>query len=325
MGKMKVFISHSSKDNDIVILLRELILKNGNDVTVFSDDNSFLIGRDFSEKISKNILDSNIVIALLSDNYVSSKYCLIELGMICSFMYMRDIEIIPLCIYPVKPNNALTGTPLVSFECRDLSDPISISYLLKRIHPGCSLSNNDIYQFSDKIVEYICSQVIIYNQIESTQVCAYGEGLIVKNWGDFVSYQKNDSNKEIEVSYNLNPYGLKNQGKPEFISLVLKYNSSLDLSPFARIGNNAKIVFKLVNFTNSIHRISVEIKRSLGKLISVPYVFEISEDVKECEIPLSAFKSWQLEEIDEICFVLRPEDLLDDEGVFMVRDIEILV
>lgn len=321
---MKVFISHSSKDNDIVLLLRELILKNGNDVTVFSDDNSFLIGRDFSEKISKNILDSNIVIVLLSDYYVSSKYCLIELGMICSFMYMRDIEIIPFCIYPVRPNNALAGTPLASIQCRDLSDPSSISYLLKRIHPGCSLSNYGIYQFSDKIVEYICSQDIIYNQIESTQVCAYGEGLIVKNWGDFVSYQKNDSNKEIEVSYNLNPYGLKNQGKPEFISLVLKYNSSLDLSPFARFGNEAKIVFKLVNYTDSIHRISVEIKRSPGEVISMPFEFELNGSENKCEIPFNSFGSGQLKEVDEICFVLRPEDLLEDEGTFIVKDIEIL-
>lgn len=322
---MKVFISHSSKDNDLALALRELILKNGNDITVFSADNSFLIGKDFSEQISKYMSDSNIVIVLLSDNYVSSKYCLIELGAICAYMYMRNIELFPFCIYPMRPHNALMGTPLVNIQCGDFRDPSSINYLLKWINPGCSVSKNDIYQFLYKTWEYVCSQNIIYSQIENIHVYAYGEGLVVKNWNDFVSCQKNDSEKEIEVAYNLNPYGLENQKKPDFISLVLKYNSSLDLSPFARFGNEAKMVFKLVNFTDSIHRISVEIKRFPGEIISKPFEFELNRGEKRCEIPLNSFWSGQLKEIDEICFVLKPEDLFEDEGVFIVKDIEILV
>lgn len=322
---MRVFISHSSKDKDFAFQLRDLILRNRNDVTVICSDNGFLNGENYGEQIQYSLTDSNIIIVLLSNNYVSSKYCLIELGMIYSFGYLKEIEIFPLCIYPIKPESALAGTPLSHIECSDFYDLSAIRRLFEKIYPHTSVSDNDINQFLYTTLQDIDDQNSIYGRIENVQVFAYGVGLVVKNWNDFVSCQKDDSKKEIVVSYNLNPYKLEDQIKPEFISLVLKYYSSLNLDSFTRIDNNAKIVFKLDTFSNSIHRIFVEIKRSLGRIVNKPFEFELKEGVNECEIPLSEIRSEQLKEIDEICFVLRPDNSIKDEGKFAIRDFEISV
>ena len=184
-----------------------------------------------------------------------------------------------------------------------------------------------VTSYSFNLARYIKTDISKYKSLLDfyITVYSYGTNLIVKNWSDYVTYHKSNDKNEIVVSYNLNPYGLKNPRKPEFISLVLKYYSSLDLYSFIKFNDNARVLFKIDNSNNAIDEMDVELKGSLGRYIGKPASFKIKEGINDCEIKLLDFKSNQLKEIDEICFVLRPEHSIGNKGTFVIKDLRISI
>ena len=240
-----------------------------------------------------------------------------------TLFYKEQKKIFPFCIYPMHPEDALLNTPLSHLECYDLSDPDAIGSLYKKITTERAISNDNFVRFTYEIKKTVLSHNDVYNRINDVGVYAYGKDLIIKNVNDYVTYQKNDDNKEIEVSYSLNPYELQNPIKPEFISLVLKYNNSLDLYSFIDSNKNARIKFELDNAKPSISKLRVEIKYSFGRYVEVPAELSIDKGISEHDIPLLDFKSKHLREVDEICFVLRPEYAIEENGKFIIKDLRV--
>lgn len=84
--KRKVFISHSSKDKDIMKNFTNLILGLGigieaNDVFCTSiEDMTMRNGEDIRQHIKDNILSADYSFLMLSKNYQSSEICLNEMG-----------------------------------------------------------------------------------------------------------------------------------------------------------------------------------------------------------------------------------------------------
>lgn len=84
--KRKVFISHSSKDKDIMKNFTNLILGLGigieaNDVFCTSiEDMTMRNGDDIRQHIKENILSADYSFLMLSKNYQSSEICLNEMG-----------------------------------------------------------------------------------------------------------------------------------------------------------------------------------------------------------------------------------------------------
>lgn len=322
---MRIFISSSSKDNDYGMKLKDLltnIVGDNNDLFSF---NYRATREDIDQSVFDAIANADIIIPMLSENYFSSRLCLIELGMICSFKFKNKKKILPVYIYPTNPEDVLSNTPLAYYMSYDLTNPASVKALLDIVIPDITISDDEIKMFSHEIQEIVVVHNAIYSSAKDIQVYSYGTNLIVKNWSDYVTYHKSNDKNEIEVSYNLNPYDLKNPRKPEFISLVLKYYSSLDLYSFIRFNDNARVLFKIDNSNNAIDEMDVELKGSLGRYIGKPASFKIKEGINDCEIKLLDFKSNQLKEIDEICFVLRPEHSIGNKGTFVIKDLRISI
>jgi hypothetical protein len=81
----KIFISHASNDERIVIPFIKEILKIGcgfNNNEIFCTLNSTVIrtGDDFREKIVENMKQCDFILLFISRNYLDSEICLNELG-----------------------------------------------------------------------------------------------------------------------------------------------------------------------------------------------------------------------------------------------------
>ena len=81
--------------------------------------------------------------------------------------------------------------------------------------------------------------------------------------------------------------------------------------------------FRLVNFTDSLKRISVEFKFGDTQRILDKFVFEINDKETDICIPLEKMKSNALKHIVEICFVVHPADVNENEGMFSVENVRI--
>ena len=83
---VKVFISHSSKDKNIVGLFKDIILKSGiglKDENIFytsSPETGVPIGENIPEYIKRNLIDCDYVFLMISENYKKSEVCLNEMG-----------------------------------------------------------------------------------------------------------------------------------------------------------------------------------------------------------------------------------------------------
>lgn len=127
----------------------------------------------------------------------------------------------------------------------------------------------------------------------------------------------------IIVNYNMNPYEKEVVKRPNFVSMVLGYVDKLDISRYLDFNEMAEFKFCLNNFTNSLKQISVEFKYSDNNRILETFQFNVVYGKNELSIPLARMRSKALSNIVEICFVIHPDDVVEDEGMFKIGGIHI--
>lgn len=121
----------------------------------------------------------------------------------------------------------------------------------------------------------------------------------------------------------MNPYEKTDVRYPKFISMVLRYVDKLDLSRYLNMNAQAEFVFELMNFTNSLKRIFVEFKYSDNNQILETFEFPVQYGENKLNISLEKMKSTALSNISEICFVIHPDDVEEEEGMFKISGIQI--
>ena len=129
--------------------------------------------------------------------------------------------------------------------------------------------------------------------------------------------------KMIVVNYNMNPYERTGIKYPNFISIVLKYVDKLDVCRYLDFNNQAELHFEVINFTNSLKRIFVEFKYSDSNIILETFEFPVGYGENKLSVPLDEMRSKALSNISEICFVIHPDDVVEEEGMFKVGAVEI--
>ena len=92
----KIFISHSANDKPVIDTLSELLIQGCDlkkeDVSSDSiEDAGILIGSDFTTWIKDHIKNSDLIILLVTPNYIESKLCMAEMGA----AWALDREIFP--------------------------------------------------------------------------------------------------------------------------------------------------------------------------------------------------------------------------------------
>ena len=107
---MKVFISHSVEDRNIVSAINcNLALAN---IQAYIAEEDYQPGTNIWEKVTRNIDDSDVVIAILTRDGVRYSYVNQEVG----YAFKAGKQVIPIVEDEVKPVGALEGKEYIRFN-----------------------------------------------------------------------------------------------------------------------------------------------------------------------------------------------------------------
>ena len=328
---MRIFISHSTRNKEVILKFAEFLESLSSEIEVFcsSERNSIGLGENFIDRIFCELNNCDLFIPVLSKEYYESKFCMIELGVAYSYLFNKyekngEDYIFPLCIYPVRREQALSGTPLMNLQVGTLNNESDIKGLIEYISSEKNIwigagTNKKIRSFKIKT-----EQIFLENQdiIDLARIRAcFDDSISYKRREDVVNYSL--KNKTIVINFNMNPDERKNIKNPNFISMVLSYEDGLDLNRYLDFNNMAEFEFTVVNFTNSLKKIFVEFKYSNSNRILETFEFELANGENKLSVPLRKIQSHALQQISEICFVIHPDDVKEKEGMFQVKEVKV--
>ena len=114
----KIFISHSSKDKDMVIDFMDFLQKGmgfgREDIFCTSYPNALPTGEEFIAKIKAELVGCEAAFLVITDNYLSSPFCMAELGAVWGL----GKRIFPLLTVDLEKMNS---TPLLGMQMRFLN------------------------------------------------------------------------------------------------------------------------------------------------------------------------------------------------------------
>lgn len=328
---MKIFISHAGKNKKIVLKFAEFLESTSSEIEVFcsSEEGSIKTGNNFITDIFTELNKSDLFVAILSEDYYESRFCMIELGVAYCYLFNKfekngENYIFPFTCYPVGKDQALDGTPMSNIHVGEITDENDIRSFLeflaseKGIHIG-SGTNRKLHSFEKEINEILLEQQNIV-ELAKIKTC-FDDSINYKKYDDVVNYSMKDN--EIIVNFNINPYKLNETIYPNFISAVLGYADKLNIKHYLDLNDTAEFSFVLNNITDSLRKISVEFKHSDNIRLLDTFKFPVERGENKFSIPLKRMRSKALADISEICFVIHPEDLVGEEGMFKLSEIKI--
>ncbi|WP_343827454.1 toll/interleukin-1 receptor domain-containing protein [Clostridium subterminale] len=127
IGNMKkIFISHSTKDVELIEIFLDFLETgmgiNREEVYCTSVEGTINTGQKFIDNIEKNIKDAQIVVFIITPQYLKSKFCLAEMGA----AWVLNQQIYPLIFNPLD-FNVLEDTPLKGVQAKILNNEQNIS------------------------------------------------------------------------------------------------------------------------------------------------------------------------------------------------------
>ena len=173
----KIFISHRTSDKNIADALLDFFVATGiSREKVFC---SSLPGNDVKEnipmEIKEAIKNSCLNIAILSNEYYESAYCLNEAGI----LWFQDVTVIPIALPEIKPENMI-GFLNSGYKIRRLDNSDDIAYIYDIV---CEKS--DSHQSKTSVVN-----------VESRK--------LIDKYKEIISYrpqiQKHEINKQFEIT-----------------------------------------------------------------------------------------------------------------------------
>lgn len=328
---MKIFISHSSKDKNIANALSNFLESIEPSVEVFcsSQIGSIKVGQNFVKAITTALNNCDAFIPLLSPNYYTSRFCMVELGFAYSVLVHNSSDgesyIFPVAVPPITKGDALAGTPLAQLQVSSIHNVDDLRTYLESVFEKSNLVlrsgiNRKINEFVYEIKEYIFEKYDINN-------CA--QQLICKSQnvpgedGDYLNYSVMPNNNGYTVNFRAKPFATSTI-YPDFLSFVYQYVDKVDLYEPATLFEDSCLKVCINNFTNSITKIDIEIKYSDNNLILARRTIALAEGENKVTIPLSEIKREALRTISEICFVIKPSAYVEDEGMFQIYGLEIV-
>lgn len=157
--KNVIFISHRSTDKDIADMLVDFFAGTGipKDAVFCSS----LPGNDISERISNEVKASlkrsAVNIAILSQDYYQSAYCLNEAGI----LWYEDVPVIPIAMPEINPGN-MYGFLNNEYKLRRLDCDTDVSYIYDSVseaisasHTKASIITNENNKLRARYGEYI--------------------------------------------------------------------------------------------------------------------------------------------------------------------------
>lgn len=328
---MKIFVSHATRNKDIVLKFAEFLESINSNIEVFcsSEKGSIIGGSNFVDKIFRELDDSDLFIPVLSSEYYESKFCMIELGVAYSYLcnkYERrgSFYIAPFALYPLKRGEALSGTPISAMQVMQMEEKEDVKAFLEylkreqQVHVGAGM-NKKLDDFETEIAGiYLEKQ----NMLKAARIEAYFDDRAdYEQRKDIVDYILQD--QKINIQYNQKPLENSNSRIPNFIGLAMKYADGIDIGVYLKYNENAKFEFCVYDEAKALKSICIEFK--YGDVLSKLGTFVEELEGKETlvSIPLKQMESKALNKISEICFVIWKEDIQKTKGRFTIDNIRI--
>ena len=330
---MKIFISHSSKDADIAKTLSVFLENINNSIDVFRSTQSGSIGagRDFVNEITKKLNRCDIFIPLLSTNYYKSRFCMVELGFAYSTLssQSRDDEetyIYPLSVIPITKSEALEGTPLSRLQVCSINNTEDVRSYIDAICENRKIMqdsglNKKIHRFINDINKIVFDTIDI---IGTANILLCKAGNVPGEDQDYLESSINSDGSGYTIIFKAKPFE-NSIVHPDFLSVVFQYVDKINLYDIANIYDNAKISVQINNCTNSINKIDIEIKSSDNIRLLCRRTINLGDGMNNIIIPLKEIKSEALEQISEICFVIKPSAYIKDAGTLQIKDFKIIL
>lgn len=321
---MKIFISHSTKDRDIVARLSSFLESLSDNIEVFcsSDSGAILTGNDFIQAITTELETCDAFLPLISDHYFKSKFCMIELGFAYSLLHKLDNKkrqryIYPFSIPPLGPD-ALQGTPLGNIEVAQIDSVEGFRSILENNQDFQSGRNKRIHSFVEGIRVLLLARKDFFADAGVDVFCS--DNVDFKDKYDFVSFSQMGA--EITFNFNLDPYE-QGEVRPNFVSLAYSFIDQIDFAQVLALNENTSVDFEIQSFTNSLSKIDIEFKFSDNNRILKVFHFPVHYGRNNFSAPLAEMRSNALKKISEICFVIHPGDTVENEGMIKISNLRV--
>lgn len=323
-----IFISHSSKNAWVVGRLIELIKRVDAEAMVFcSSEASIKPGANYKEAIFESLRGSDLFVAVISNEYWESRYCILELGAAYErfcFDVDKPVSIQPMLVPPLDKGMALANTPLVELQLTDLIDPRSILLFLDKVAGlgGCTLEDG-LELRAAEFAAYVHRGVLEGTSLlDEAEAGAYFDErpenstpreqiVSCKRLGDL-------EDERVQFEFNLSrlPY------KPSFASVALRYWDGLNLREYLAFDRDAALCIEIQNDDGVLDTLTVELKYGDNQIFQA-VERELAEGANEVRIPLGRMNHKPLGEISQICMVVHPERMKGLDGRVILSNLRV--
>jgi len=159
MAKTKIFLSYSHRDKELAHKFHDYLTEN--DYEILWDENIVTVGSDFNKKLSKALLEADIYLPIISNNFLNSHFARNELSF--AIGYNKGNEMPVIFPYIAYGEDISIPTDLVSILC--IMGTSNINADLNKISIELSKVNGSIFaekENKNKIIEQISTSLEIY-------------------------------------------------------------------------------------------------------------------------------------------------------------------
>lgn len=245
---MKIFISHSGDDEELVNMFRDLLIQDFhiNQNEIFCS--SIVVGEDFNIKIKENLQASKVVLLLITPNFMKSNYCLMEMGA----AWINKDYIVPI-ITPPLSYNILDDTPLKTIQAIMFDDYESI---FDQIYQYIMVDKKIIERFNSVQEKNLLKKLKCFTENVKIYI-KENFGFDSSNSNEFVYSQKNNPDVEKCPLYiDAQIRAIRNAKKSIYISMdsLNPESTNLKLIEFDKLLENAKnndVTIKIITRTGT--------------------------------------------------------------------------
>lgn len=318
---MKFFISHSSKNRDLVALFVELLHSKLGvaeaDIYCTSIQNQVKLGKNFIHDIRDNLKDAGLVFFLITEDYLSSVFCLMEMG--AAWAYKDNI--IPILVPPVT-FDTLAGTPLAPIQAYSLADPNDIGTILYDNLVECNaierLSRAREQEFLlslpdfVKRINYCLAEMSGRKQIENANYLA-----VTQNGNDrALKLEQNGRTIDMDIDLTFDPM----YGPCSFVSAVTQFYPYLNWRSLR--STESSIMFRFLSPDTSVRAVTLEVKSTDRLIKCYERSYALEDGKRDVIIKLSDITNEiLLRDVAEVCIVVRPNDVPSQKGRLIVESL----